>query len=200
MYVPADATRLRQGDVIKGLFLPRYSVEAGLLHRSTYDGTLDFQGRAVVAAESRLAVVVSQCCEFNPGKRQAFSVAALTPLRGALRTPILPWGVNVAELVALARSAYRGSGSMEGTADRLRRANHIDVDAPTTNEALNVYLYDPDGAQLLEPHVVDFSWVTSIRIQDLPTVRRLKLLELDDDHRREFQLKLAYFYGRTAEP
>jgi len=68
-----------------------------------------------------------------------------------------------------------------------------------TNAAVNAFLLDPDGKQLPEPYIVDFTQVTSIRMEDMQYVLDHKALELDAPTRRQFQLKMAYFYGRRAE-
>jgi len=64
---------------------------------------------------------------------------------------------------------------------------------------VNVYALAPDGKHLQEPHLIGFSRVFSIRMQEMDTVLKKKVLQLDDVHRAELQGKLAYFYARPAE-
>jgi len=188
-----DLTCLRQGDVIHGFCFPRYSLaEMRLLHSVETDGSLTFDNRAILKSEHRLAVVLSQCCEFNEGKRNAFSLGLLLRLSEVVRPRLRFWGVNLAELVPLLRSPLR-----KHTVEEIRQANEIDLDSTRTG-AVNVYLLDPDGVYLTEPHVVDFSRVVSVRMQDKQRILRQKVLQLTDQNRRKFQKKLAYFYGRRA--
>ena len=107
------------------------------------------------------------------------------------------WGVNLSELVPFAKSAFRGRDA-DKRLTMLRSANRILADHPQSNHALNAFLLEPDGVHLIEPHVVDFSRVTSISIKDVGRVLPDKILEMENSVRREFQLKLAYFYGRAA--
>ena len=76
MYEPnPDFSRLRQGDVIKGVFLPRFSNSNVLfLHEYSKDGNWLFKNKAIIETNLGYAVILSQCCEFNQGKRLAFSL------------------------------------------------------------------------------------------------------------------------------
>jgi hypothetical protein len=186
-----DATSLRQGDVLKGVYLPRYSLlNLSLLHKLDKEGELQFDDRAVMKASRGFAVVLSQCCEFNEGKRNAFSLARLVKAKEALLPKISMWGVNLAELVPARYTKM--------AVDILQAANKLDEEHPN-NAAVNVYLYDVHGNVLTEPYIVDFTQVFSIKIEDSPKLLKMKVLELDNEHRLEFQLKLGYFYSRPAE-
>lgn len=198
MYEEPDRSTLRQGDVIQRLLLPRYSLgNLGLIYRFAPDDNHVFDDRGAVGMTNSLAVVLSQCCEFNQGKRQAFSVAELLPAR-RMGTWTLPlWGLNLAELTPLKYVMARGIDRRE-LVDALRRGNEIDTGAREKNTSLHLFLYDSDGAVLEEPHVADFSRVTSIRMKDMGRVRERKVLQLDEDSRAKFRMKLAYFYGRSA--
>jgi len=192
MYEAVLERELRQGDVIAGVYFPRYSFQnnLALLHKLDDAGQAQFDERAVMRAEYSPAVVISQCCEFNPGKRNLFSLARLTSVRSIVVSGFSAWGVNLARLVPAAWTRL--------AVETLRRANQIDEERPE-NEAVNVYLYDADGQFLTEPHVVDFTQVFSIKMQDSGRILASKVLQLDNEHRQEFQLKLGYFYTRPAE-
>lgn len=192
-----DTSSLRQGDVISGILFPRYALRTlAPLQRWKEDGSFEQSDRAVIDVRSRLAVVVSQCCEFNEDKRNAFTLARLVPLLSAQVTFKL-WGFNLAELVPLRKTKFKGKLE-PAVIEELRAANRVDPDAEH-NKAVNVYLFEPDGVRLTEHHVADFTQVFSINMAEKDVLLRSKLLELDPAHRREFQLKLAYFYGRRAE-
>jgi len=195
MYEPVpDTARLRQGDVISELYLPRYSPKSIIPLAKGVDN-LEFGDRLIIQAKPTRAIVLSQCCEFNEGKRNAFSLARLLRLPGRKRGRCRDWGVNLAEVVPFSRSSFRGKASLG--LEELRAANQVDPEAPT-NRAVNVFLLDTDGRFLLEPHIVDFTQVTSIKMEDKQYVLERKVLQLDAPTRRQFQLKLAYFYGRRA--
>ena len=143
-------------------------------------------------------LVLSQCCEFNEGKRNSFSLGALLHWRDALTPKPGRWGFNLAELVPLSASFFRGREGREAELlQMLREANRIDPGRDV--EAVNAYLYEAGGEILREPHVVDFTQVFSVKIQDKDKVLPFKVLQLDREHRREFQVKLGYFYSRRAE-
>jgi hypothetical protein len=185
-----DLTSLRQGDVIRGMYLPRYSLSTlSLLHKMGAAGGLEYEHRAILKAEQGFAVVISQCCEFNQGKRNAFSLARLLSVRQALWPDPPRWGFSLAELVPA-----KWTGVAVG---KLREANTVTEEGE--NAAVNVYLYDADGHVLTEPHIVDFTQVMSVRMEDKDKVLRGKALQLDREHRLEFQFKLSYFYSRPAD-
>lgn len=193
--------QLRQGDVLDGFYFPRISLpQLEFLHELNQDGSFDFAGRSVLDAKESKAVVISQCCEFNEEKRKWFSVASLSRLSNWTTKPeVNVFGVNVAELVPVRRSHYRGrEGVTEELVDFLREANRIDPSADT-NHAVNVFLYEADGEALEEHHLVNFSQVVSVRIDDHDALTRLKVLQLDREHRHMMQNKLGYFYARKAE-
>lgn len=197
---PANHNRLRQGDVLEEFYFPRYSFGTlKLLHEISDDGGVQFSERAQVTARTGPGVVISQCCEFTSTKRNAFSLAVMKPVRELFRPGLEVWGFNVAELKPVARSTYRGGRRLtDEQLEMLRAANAVDPEADE-NDAVNVYLYEPDGEFLTEPYLVDFTRVVSVRMQDQERVLSSKVLQLDAEHRREFQVKLAYYYGRKAE-
>ena len=61
-----------------------------------------------------------------------------------------------------------------------------------------MYFLPPEDHYLKEPHVIDFTRVFSVRMDEKARVLKNKVLELDAAHRVELQEKLAYFYSREA--
>jgi hypothetical protein len=189
-----DLTCLRQGDVIRDFYFPRYSLaEARFLHSiDGATGAFSFDNQALLGTKCGYAVVLSQCCEFNEGKRNSFSLGLLVRLREVLRPRLCVAGVNLAQLVPFEKSPFR-----QHALEAIRRANCLDPNAGRT-DAVNVYLLEADGQHLLEPHIVDFTQVISVRMKDVGRILSKKALQLTHKCRREFQHKLAYFYGRSA--
>lgn len=202
MYLAPSAIeeKLRQGDVIRGVLLPRFSLsDIRLISRSDPGGNPKFDGRTIVTTGEHFAVVLSHCCEFNTGKRRSFSMSALRPLRDYLGAHLFGddrWGINVAELVALARSPYKGKNTKQ-TLELLRKANKVDLTSGTV-DAANLFLYDQDGDNLGEPYVADFTRVTSLSMKDSQEILSRKVLQLDDEHRRMLKIKLGVFYSRSV--
>ena len=194
-----DFSNLRQGDVISNIQLPRYSIKGtSFLHKIDTTGEWKYQERAIFKSLISNAVVLSQCCEFNEGKRNAFSLAELLPFKYFLKNNIKKWGINIAQLIPLSKSPFRASGTDHESLEKLRRANIIDITSER-NEALNVFLFEDDGEYLKEPHVADFTRVFSLIMKDKEYILKNKILQLEKEVRRHFQIKLAYFYCRPAE-
>lgn len=193
-----DKSRLRQGDVLRDVYMPRYSLkDLALLHTlCSSEGATVFAGKSILKTECRHAVVLSQCCEFDEGKRNGFSIAALVPWTGR-KSPLVTrsWGFVIAELVPVLRSAFRGfAGSPTETLEALRRANDSSL-----REAMNTYLFEEHPDDLSEPHLADFTQVMSVKMKDRHTLVGHKVLQLTQEARRQFQLKLGMFYSRKAE-
>jgi len=187
-----DKSALRQGDILCGLFIPRLKLADVLFFQRLSDsGKFEPENQAVFDAEPKPAVVISQCCEFNEGKRASFSLAPLQHIREWLKPESKHWGFSLAELVPIKKSAWKAG------LDGLRLSNKIDL-KKTENKSVNTYLFEADGTHLAEPHVLDFTRVVSFRMLDRKVALRAKVLQLDNVHRREFQLKLGYFYSRQA--
>lgn len=190
-----DAARLRQGDIIFDFYFPRYSFASSYFLTQLDDQQqFKYSDLAVVNASIRKAIILSQCCEFNEGKRNAFSLAAIFRVK-----ELLPKSryFSLAELLPLSRSSHRPkSGNEAKVIGQLLEANIVDLEKQ--NDAVNTYLLEPDGSILTEHHVVDLSQIVSVKIEEKNRVLKKKVLQLDQQHRREFQLKVAYFYGRKA--
>jgi hypothetical protein len=200
MYEPTpDLSRLRQGDVIKWAFLPRFSNSNVLfLHEYSKDGNWIFKKKAIIETNHGYAVILSQCCEFNEGKRLAFSLSELLPFRYVLNRRKKSCIINIAELVAVVKSPFRGREGRElDQIERLRSSNKIE--SGSKNESVNVFLFEADGTFLTEPYIADFSRVTSVSMDDMKSVLKNKVLQLGEEQRRQFQVKLAYFYARPVQ-
>jgi hypothetical protein len=187
-----DGTELWQGDVIDDLRLPRFEYSTT---RFTYklhaDGNRSDDGQSVSGTSSFKAVVLSQCCEFTEGKRHSFSVAELKSLND-LVAEIEGLALNVAELLPITKVKLKGWDR-----DTLIASNTIDISSQA-NKLIYGYVYLPDGTALKEPHVADFTRITSISMRDKNYLLNSKLLQLTPEYRDQFKLKLAYFFSRPA--
>ncbi len=187
-----DGTELWQGDVINNLHLPNYSFRnSGFLYELQEDGGRKYQGKAVSQATESKAVILSQCCEFTEAKRHWFSVAELIQLSDLADELTLAF--NVAPLQPIGNAGIRNT-----SLDELLKSNAIEVSNQSNNKLLSAYVYDRDGNYFAEPHLADFTRVTSISMKDKAYVLSKKILQLDDTHRLEFKKKLAYFFSRPA--
>lgn len=195
-----NLSRLRQGDVLEGVYFPRYSLgNLSLLHKLESSGELSFNEKALVGAQEHHAVVLSQCCEFTESRRNAFSIGALFSLKRRVRRALRSWAFNIAELVPVSRSIHRSRGEIsEEVIEELQAANSVPPE-DEHYEVVNSYLFEPDGEVLEEHYLAEFTRVVSVRIEDAERLLADKVLQLDQKHRREFQLKLGAFYSRRAE-
>lgn len=187
-----NLNELRQGDVIAGVYLPTFGIQdVRFLHKMDADGKLTPADQAILSVSQQFVAVVSQCCEFNPGKRNSFSLAQLARFS---HRPAKSWrvlGFNLAGVVPVKKSSLL----RHNIADILE-ANCIEGHE---NQYVNVYALRPDGTHLTEPYLVDFTRVFSVRMSEKDRVLMGKVLQLDVQRRREFQQKLGYFYARSAE-
>src|SRR5208337_5244053 len=102
----ADSKELRQGDILKDIYLPRFGItDAQFVHKFEPDGTLRFSNQTILPTTCQFAAVISQCCEFNPGKRNSFSLAGLIGLSEWLMPARKAFGANLAEIVPWNKSA-----------------------------------------------------------------------------------------------
>jgi hypothetical protein len=157
----------------------------------------------LVPGDSSFGVVVSQCCEFNPQKRQTFSMARLlsgTQHRARRDSDLIaPSSFSLARLMLVAKSYFRKSSTFDAaTIEELRLANDVTTAREGAVSYLNAYLYEPDGDHLKEAYVADFSDLVSLRIKEVPAVLQVKRLQLSDASRRSFQLKLGLYFSRAA--
>jgi hypothetical protein len=183
---------LRQGDILSGVYLPRFSlVDTHFLHTIKTDGTLKYSDMVMMKTATNFAAVISQCCEFNPGKRNSFSLAQVVGL-GARRTlPRRSFSFNLAEIVT-----WKKFVKNRDNIDPWLKANTLDGER---FQCVNVYVLRPDGKHFTDYQMIDFSRVFSVRMEEKEGVLSKKVLQLDAAHRIELQDKLAYFYSRQAE-
>lgn len=187
-----DLTTLWQGDVINDIYLPRLEFSsAGFVHKFTPSGELRFGGNTVAKAAKCKAVVVSQCCEFIEKKRDSFSVAELVSITDFVDQTVLAF--NLAELRPISETRLRNANPAE-----LLATNTFDDDDLAGNRLVNCYVYDMHDSYFSEPHIVDFTRITSISMKDKQFVARAKILQLDEPHRDELKRKLGYFFTRPA--
>jgi hypothetical protein len=195
MYVTTpDLDVLRQGDVLDNIYFPKYNFsELVLGHRiDKSTGAAEFSGLVTLKCEQRKVVVVSQCCEFNPGKRRAFSLAAFFGFSEYRQAVSPSRRFNIASLSPFSKTSQR-----RNAVDEIRTANRVVPGEP--NASWNTFLYDQFEDLLPEPHVVEFTHVISVSMNDVDFIRSHKVLELDNTARRLLQVKLGFFYARSAE-
>jgi len=190
MYEPSpDTTELWQGDVISRIHLPSYTFTSTTFsHAFREDGTPEYKGQSTSGAKISKAIVLSQCCEFTEEKRHWFSVAELIEFRDFTEQVT---AFNLAPLIPLDKTGVKFPSYEE-----LLQSNVVAPDRH--NDLVNGYVYDRDGNHLAQPHIVDFTRVTSLSMKDKGYVLKRKILQLDEAHRKEFKRKLAFFYLRPA--
>jgi hypothetical protein len=188
-----DLTTLWQGDVINDIYLPRLEFgSAGFLYKfDPKDGELHFGGQTVSKAASCKAVVLSQCCEFTEAKRDSFSVAELVSITDFTDQTALAF--NLAELRPIKETRLRNADPAT-----LLETNVFNEGDLATTKLVSCYVYDTDGHHFSEPHIADFTRITSISMKDKAFVAKAKILQLDQPHRFELKRKLAYFFSRPA--
>ena len=123
MYETApNLNELRQGDIISDIYLPKFGItDTHFLHKLKDDGNWEFSKQTVMNTAKGYAAVISQCCEFNVGKRNSFSLAQLIGL-GESRLPTWKlFGFNLAEVVP-----WRGSGWRESDISALLKTNSLE--------------------------------------------------------------------------
>lgn len=123
------------------------------------------------------AAVISQCCDIAPrrgGKIEGQHTIAL------------------ARLVPLPDKVRNDPESLEAL-----RANSN----PTGPEAAFLSLFHvPSHAKLKnEEWAIDYSQVFCVPAGDFPVVLKRKLLQMTDEARVRFKIKLSFFYGRLTE-
>lgn len=198
MYVELfEEEKLRQGDVIAGLTIPRLSFKnTGYIYENKSGNFATFADKIVVNAEERLSVVISQCCEFNEGKRNAFAIAPLLFWKKAISHSINLSGISLCELIPISKSPFNRKGREEQILEELRKSNYAEEEERSN---VHAFLFEPDGEHLKEPHIVDFTRITSISMKDHDFVHSKKVLQLQDEMRLALQLKIGYFFARKAE-
>jgi hypothetical protein len=188
----ADMTCLRQGDILGSMPYP--IMRAGKL---SYVGKIepptpgaepafiplpseDPRGRLFsIQTPARIifAAVISQCCDIAPrrgGKiegQHTIALARLVPLPDKVR--------GDAELLANLRSNSNPYGPEAAFLGLFHVAAH-----PALKD---------------EEWAIDYSQTFCLPASDLSVVVKRKLLQMTDDSRIRFKMKLSYFYGRLTE-
>lgn len=123
------------------------------------------------------AAVISQCCDIAPrrgGKiegQHTIALARLVPLPDRVR--------NDPELL----TNLRTNSNPAGSAAAFLGLFHVPAYAALNNEEW----------------VVDYSQVFCVPAPDLSVVVKRKLLQMTDEARVRFKIKLSYFYGRLTD-
>ena len=185
-----DTACLRQGDILKNILCPRISTDEvrflGIISPSGDVATISGERtierdeplwKCQMLARVGVVAVISQCCDIAPyhGKitQPAIALARLTPLpAGPAKDP--------AKLASL-------------------RANKFPLN-PADPGYIN-YFHIPECAELGgKEWVIDYNQIISIPKTEFPTILERKVLQMTDDARIRFKIKLAASFGRiTAE-
>lgn len=193
-----DPHNLRQGDVISSVLLPRFAIDPiECIYRRKGGDENEFVNKTIVATELRFAVVISQCCEFNVGKRKSFSLAEMIPCRKWRRKKETVISL-LAELIPFSRSPFKSRPFLGDSEDVATLMAENTIVPGGKNSSVHAYCYEADKQHLMEPYVVDFTRITSVGMGDAKCLLKQKILQLTDDERRKFQLKLGYFFSRRG--
>lgn len=184
----ADMTCLRQGDILKDIPYPLLdTVEIRLLAATLVaDGGNPTAFRAaeikyrdapawICQSITRIgfAAVISQCCDIEPH-------------HGKIGQPTIAF----ARLVPVPPGPAKDSRRLESL-----RANKYPLD---TNDPGYVNLYHIPACDVLDGRewVVDYNQVLSIPRSEFPAIMARKILQMSDDARIRFKIKLAASFGR----
>jgi hypothetical protein len=186
MFIPIhDAKSLRQGDIIAGIYYPLLKHnDLTILGKQTE--TPSSQGDEIVLAalvENKkyvqglikfiptLAIVASQCCDVE-AKDGKLDVPAF------VLVPLEPLRV----LHSIAKD--------QAEIDKLK------MNDPSIYSNL---FYLEATAPIQEPSIVNFNKVFSVQQSDYPTILTKKVLQMSDENRILFKVKLAHHFGRPTE-
>lgn len=178
MYKPRDdwSETLRQGDVFGEIAYPLVTNQATLnADIPLYGAAGGGQDSIRIPFTQRLAVVVSHCCEFNPGKRSNFLMARVESMNTHKMTPdeiaLLKTGNDYEKCVAEGKPIQ-----------------------------LDTFVLDPIADSFTELRRVNLQTICSYPIAFVDEMVKLKKAELADEHRELFRKKLAMFFARPSEP
>lgn len=189
----ADMTCLRQGDIIDGIPFPRLSSPDMLIlgkvppdasqpqvpqlaaHTTTHR---DDQNWLLAQIPVRLSfcAVISQCCDLEPKHGQllmpAFAVARLIPIPKAILN-------DQQRLASLRSNKDPRRGSDPGY--------------------LN-FFYIPQHEKLdRKEWVVDYNQTTAIPVREFPAILSKKVLQMEDQWRVKFKIKMAICLARITD-
>jgi hypothetical protein len=191
MFVDAlDGAVLRQGDILRSIPFPIVSSAElsflGTLHAVGADGRPELRASEITLREQPawtcqlrvrigFACVISQCCDLEPRNGKVTSTIAL------------------ARLVDPPKSTRSDREKRESL-----QANKFPLN-PDDPGYLQ-YFYVPQHDRLDgRDWVVDYTQVTSIPATEFPAVLANKVLQMTDDSRVRFKVKLAAALGRLTE-
>jgi hypothetical protein len=174
VYASRWSPELRQGDIIGKVHFPALS--AVLQMQSTVSSlaatvTPEEPGNLIVPTQKLYVVVISHCCDFNPGKTNRMLLARLERMPGNLAPERL---------------------------DALRAANDFEaaLEAGAENVAgVDNFVLEPLPGCFDEEMVVTFSSTTPFPMKHKDTFVKLKQAELEHGVRLLFRKKLAWFFG-----
>ena|SRR5882724_3086661 len=193
MFVPvADMTCLRQGDILDGIPFPRLSAaDTCILGRLPPEVTQPLIPRlpaltsthrddsqwltAQIPIRLSFCAVISQCCELEPRNGQigipVFALARLIPIPKQILA-------DVQRLTSLKSNKDPRDGSDPGY--------------------VNLF-YVPARPELNEREwTIDFNQTVSIPSKEFPAIMRAKKLQMEDEWRVKFKIKLATCLARLT--
>jgi len=185
-----DMTCLRQGDILGGLPFPvlrsgKVSFVGKVDPLTLADATFvpqaeESRGRLYsiqTPARIVLAAVISQCCDIAPrrgGKIEGQHTIAL------------------ARLVPVPDRARSDAESLASLRDNTNPYT-------STPSYLGLFYLPAHPSLYDEEWVVDYSQPFCIPAAELPAALKRKFLQMTDDARVRFKIKLAHFYGRLTD-
>jgi hypothetical protein len=186
-----DGTCLRQGDILKDVVFPLLAAEEvvflGTIDPQGSDGTFKFRPKQVAHRKSAawqcqllarmgFAAVISQCCD-------------LEPRHGKILQPT----IALARLIDVPKSIANDSERLKSLA-----ANKYPLN-PGDPGYLNYFYVSPHDRLEERGWVVDYNQVLSIPSSEFPVILGRKILQMTDDFRIRFKIKLATSYGRFTD-
>lgn len=189
----ADATCLRQGDVLEGVPFPRLSsAEISILGRISPEASQsavpklsavtnphrEDQNWLVAQVPVRLSfcAIISQCCDLEPRHDElripAFAVARLIPIPRHISS-------DAQRLASLRSNKDPRSGSDPGYIN---------------------FFYVPAHDRLERKEwIVDYNQIVCIPGKEFPSILSKKILQMEDEWRVKFKIKLALCLSRITD-
>ena len=186
----ADLTYLRQGDILANIPFPQLATErTAFLGRASIHrvGDLTFSPHSSVIRdlpmytcqfEARIgfAAVISQCCDLEPreGNRiaqPAIAVARLVPIPRSIRADVSQF----AKLCSNSDPRVEGAGF------------------------LSLFYVPPHDRLLGQDWVIDFGQLFSMPSSEFPAILQRKVLQMNDDFRVRFKVRLSSSFARFTE-
>jgi hypothetical protein len=189
----ADMTCLRQGDILDGIAFPRLSsADMSMLGKIPSEASQpdvprlraitnthrDDQNWLVAQVPVRFSycAVISQCCDLEPKNEQlrmpAFALARMIPIPKTIAS-------DSQRLASLRSNKDPRSGSDPGY--------------------INFFYIRPHERLSGKEWIVDYNQTTSIPGREFPAILSKKILQMDDEWRVKFKIKLAICLARLTE-